>query len=226
MVHLYRFGQATTDFGDVSESARQEIAAAHAAFQTALPRLWDGASGDSRVAGFAAAAKYVKGFVDGDAALRDEGLRDLVDAVAVNQFFNVFDYIPVAQSVTARDPLFGVVFAEVDDYLNQPGRLDCVLSQPEICANAGLAPHNAEGALLLFGDVYAKAGDLATAQGWYTLARAVGRAGGVPWRFQALADNRAATAAARVALYRDADPANDPPIVGAGAEACAICHYK
>jgi hypothetical protein len=226
MMHLYRFGQATTDFADVSAFARQELAAAHEAFERAVPRLWDGAAGDSRVPGFAAAAKYTHGLLEGNDALRDAGLADLTAAVAINQFFNVFDYIPVAQIVPANDPLFGLVFAEVDDYLNAPGTLDCVDSQPEICSNAGLAPHNAEGALLLFGDVYAKGGDLATARAWYVLARGAGRAGETPWPFQALADDRVANAAARVALYQDADPANDPPVVGMGAEACAVCHYK
>jgi len=33
-------------------------------------------------------------------------------------------------------------------------------------------------------------------------------------------------AAARAALYLDADPTNDPPIIGAGPQACAVCHYK
>ncbi len=226
MMHLYRFGQATTDFDDVSGFARQELAAAHAAFEGAVPRLWDGAAGDSRVPGFAAATKFMTGVLEGDAALRDGGLQDLAAAVAVNQFFNVFDYIPVAQIAPASDPLFGLVFAEVDDYLNQPGALDCPESQPEICANAGLAPHNAEGALLLFGDIYAKGGDLPTARVWYALARGIGQASGVPWPFQALADDRVANAAARVALYQDGDPANDPPVVGMGEEACAVCHYK
>jgi len=226
MMHLYRFAQATTDFDDVSPFARQEIAAAHKAFRAAVPRLWDGASGDSRVPGFAAATKYVKGVLDGDDGLRDDGLVDLTDAVAVNQFFNVFGYIPVAQLAPASDPLFGLVFTEVDNYLSQPGTLECPQTQPEICANDGLAPHNAEGAILLFGDIYAKGGDLARARGFYNFARAIGRAGAVPWQFQAIADDRVANAAARVALYQDGDPGNDPAVVGMGEEACAVCHYK
>jgi hypothetical protein len=226
MMHLYRFGQATTDFGAVSEFARGEVAAAHVAFEQAVPLLWDGTAGDSRVPGFAAATKYVKGLVEGDDALRDAGIADLAAAVAVNQFFNVFDYIPVAQAVPASDPLFATVFAEVDDYLSDPDTLACIGTQPEICGNLGLAPHNAEGAVLLFGDLYAKAGDLPQAQTWYELARALGAAGARPWQFQAVAEDRAATAAARVALYQDADPANDPPVIGAGEEACAVCHYR
>ena len=49
---------------------------------------------------------------------------------------------------------------------------------------------------------------------------------GATWPFHALAQQRVATAAARVALYADADPANDPPIVGTGREACVYCHRE
>lgn len=226
MLHLYRFGQDTTSYDEVSAFGLEEVAASHAAFETALPRLWDGVNGDSRVPGFAAVAKFTQGLVTGDDALRDEGLQDLAEAIAINQFFNVFDYIPVIQAFPPGDPLFQTAFDEVADYLGDPDTLNCVQAQPELCANEGLAPHNAEGALLLFGDVYAKAGDLPTAQAWYALANVIVLVGGVPWPFQAVLDDRLANAADRVALYQDADPTNDPPVVGAAQEACAICHYK
>ena len=77
--------------------------------------------------------------------------------------------------------------------------------------------------LLLFGDVYAKAGDLAQAQMWYGLA---GQLTGPGYRFQATVDDRLAHGAARVAAYLDDDPTNDPPVVGTGAEACASCHNR
>ena len=143
----------------------------------------------------------------------------------INQFFNIFDFIPVIQAVSPTDPLFTLAFTEVDDYLSNPEVFGCITTQPELCGNTGLAPHNAEGAVLLFGDVYAKAGDLAQAQTWYDLAKFLGGLN-PPWQFQAVADERAANAATRVALYQDGDPSNDPPIVGAASEACAFCHYK
>ena len=158
--------------------------------------------------------------------LPSQNMQDLADAVAVNQFFNIFDYIPVIQALPPSDPRFTTAFDAVVNYLGAPDTLNCVTTQPELCGNEGLAPHNAEGALLVFGDVYAKGGDLATAQSWYNLAKLVGQANPDPWAFQSVADDRAATAAARVALYQDADPSNDPPVIGAGPEACAVCHYK
>ena len=110
--------------------------------------------------GFAAAAKYTQGYLEDDAALRAEGLADLERSIEVNSFFNVFDYIPVLQSLPPSDPLFQQGFALFRSYLENPDTLQCVTTQPEICANAGLAPRNIQGALTLFGDLYAKAGDL------------------------------------------------------------------
>jgi hypothetical protein len=32
--------------------------------------------------------------------------------------------------------------------------------------------------------------------------------------------------AERIAAYQDEDPNNDPRVVGAGSENCAVCHYR
>lgn len=174
--------------------------------------------------GFAAAAKYTQGYLENDAALRDEGLAELDRAIDINSFFNVFDYIPVLPALPPRDPLFQRGYALFSSYLENPDTLQCVTTQPEICANAGLAPHNIQGALTLFGDLYAKARDLPQAQNWYNLAMAFPDT--QTWDFRSAIQERAANAAARVALYADEDPGNDPPLIGAGAEACHVCHKR
>lgn len=226
MIHLYRFGQRVVRFDDVSAEPRAELAAANAAFANAVPLLWNDATGvgDSRVPGFAAAAKYTQGYLENDAELREQGLADLDRSIEVNSFFNVFDYIPVLQSLPPSDPLFQRGYALFTSYLENPDTLQCVTTQPEICANAGLAPHNIQGALTLFGDLYAKAGNLAQAQNWYNLAMAFPDT--QTWGFRPAIQERAANAAARVALYADEDPSNDPPLIGAGAEACHVCHKR
>ena len=223
MLHIYRFGLNLTDFSQPSDAAKAEIAAANAAFQQAVPLLWDGTHGDSRVPGFAAAAKFAQGYVDGDAALTAEGLADLDVAIAANAFFNVFDLIPVIQAVPRSDPRFTTAFAAFDTYLNDPETLACVGQQLEICNDLGLALHNLSGSLILFGDVYAKAGDRAQAKSWYTLANLLTSP---PYRFQAVVDDRVMNADARVDRYLDADPDNDDPIVGMGEETCAVCHNR
>jgi hypothetical protein len=226
MIRMYRFGQQVTHFESVSAETRAELVAANTAFAAAVPLLWDEASatGDSRVPGFAAAAKYTLGAVDDDAALRAQGLADLERAVQVNSFFNVFDLIPVLQILPPSDPVFQQTFALVTTYLSDPATLQCVVTQPELCAGAGFAPRNVQGSLTLFGDLYAKAGDLGQAQAWYGLASAFPDT--ASWPFVSVIQDRTTNAAARVALYKDSDPSNDPPIIGAGAEACAFCHQR
>jgi hypothetical protein len=223
MMHFYRFGQQVTSYAAVSEAAKAELHGANAAFATAVPLLWNDATatGDSRVPGFAAAAEYLQGLVDGDATLRDQGLADLDQSIAQNAFFNVFDLIPVLQATTPGDPVFQAAFAKVDAYLNDPETLACVVTQPEICANAGFVPHNVQGALTLFGDIYVKHGDLTPANNWYTLAAAF-----PAWPFTPVLDDHRTNALARAALYQDADPSNDPLLIGAGTETCAFCHRR
>lgn len=226
MMHLYRFGQAVDSYITASDFARGELEAAHAAFQDALPLLWDGAVGDSRAPGFAAATTFGLGVVRQDPALQAQGLVELDDAFRANPFFNVFDYIPVAQAVPSFDPRFQQVFDKVNGYLSDPNTLQCLSTQPEICANEGYAPRNTAGSLALFGDINAKAGQTAAAENWYNLALAFGRGGSRSYPFLPALETRVATAAQRIALFRDADPGNDPTIIGAGAEACAACHNR
>jgi hypothetical protein len=225
MTHLYRFGQAVERYDAASDFARGEIEAARAAFADALPLVWDGARGDSRVPGFAAATTFGLGVVRGDADLQAQGLAELDAAFRLNPFFNVFDYIPVAQAVPSFDPRFQGVFDKVSAYLSDPGTLRCPGTQPEICGNDGYAPRNTAGSLALFGDLNAKGGDAERAQSWYDLALAFGRSGR-PYAFVSALEARVATVAERITLFRDADPANDPPVIGAGPEACAACHTR
>src|SRR5262249_39880961 len=226
MMHLYRSAQAVERFSDVSDFAKAEIAAAHAAFGQALPLLWDGTKGDSRVAGFAAASTFALGVVNRDAALQDQGMAELDAAYRVNPFFNVFDCIPVAQALPSFDPRFTQVFTRVSIYLNDPSTLACVVTQPEICNDDGYAPQNIAGSLALFGDVEAKGGDAAAAGNWYGLALALTGGEIPPYRFLPALRLGAAPASHGVALCRDADPGNAPPVIGGGDEACSACHTR
>ncbi|MGH7786244.1 MAG: hypothetical protein ACRERC_05220 [Candidatus Binatia bacterium] len=225
MTHLYRFGQQVVTYDNVSEAARADARAAVAWFDEALPLLWDSdtLTGDSRVIGFVGAAKFSLGIVENDAAMQAEGLAVLDVALQVNAFFNVFDLIPVIQALPPSDPRFTAIYNQVLTYLEDPETLACVGTQPELCANTGMAPTNISGALTLFGDMYAKGGDLGNATRWYTLANALTPA---TWPFKPILTARLADVAGRIALYQDADLTNDPPIIGAGAENCAVCHTR
>jgi hypothetical protein len=233
MMHLYRFGQMTSDYRTASDAAKAEIDAANKDFAAALPLLWDGATGDSRVPGFAAAARYVQGVVRGDAALVAQGLAELDASVAANPLFNLFDLVGVvAPVVTPTDPLYAKVIETVDFALDADNRT-CVNDQPEICGNDGMAPHNFEGALVLFGDLYGKGlvlddpSFLRGARNLYNLGNAFAQVNDWNPAFKAIAADRVATADQRDALFRTADPADDPLLIGQGpGEACATCHHK
>jgi hypothetical protein len=112
--------QATPQWDQVSATALDDMVAANDAFQKSVPLLWDGQTGDSRVPGFAAAAKFGLGIAQNDAALQAKGLADLEAAVAVNAFFNVFDLIPVVQALPPTDPRFAQVFPLLKTYVDDP----------------------------------------------------------------------------------------------------------
>jgi hypothetical protein len=224
MLHLYRFGRLTPQISAASPAARAELAAAVAALDEADPLLWNRETriGDSRIPGFAAAARYALGVVDRDDALLERGRNDLAYAIEINAFFNVFDLMTIVQAEPPDSPAFLSAFTAMDAYLSNPQTLLCAGTFPEVCGNAGLAPTALQGTFILFGDFYAKAGSLDAAGQWYQF--------GAPfesgWRFAGLYGDRLATLDARIAAYRDDDPTNDPPIVGSGAQACASCHNR
>lgn len=217
MAHLLREGRGIT-IPALAEVSKAEADVASELLDRAVPLL----PHDTRIPGFRGAATYLSGHLRADAGRKDAGLMQLRDAFALNPLFNTFDFIGVvSQLVAPTDP----VFAEGIGYLNvilAPENLTCVTRLPEVCANRGLAPNNLPGSLTLFGDLYAKDGDLARAQMWYGLGAAFAGS----WKFKAVSDDRVANAAARVAAYQDADPTNDPPLVGLGGETCAYCHNK
>jgi hypothetical protein len=221
MLHLYRSTLACPmfDFANMCDAGRDEGIAAAAALGHAVDYL----PHDSRIPGFRAASTYANGYVLGDPALLALGTQQIDAAVAANPLFNAFDLFAVVAPVTdgASASYQNEILPLADFVFSNASCLDAL---PEICGNAGMAPHNFEGTLLLLGDIYAKGGRLASAQFWYNLAVATGQTSG--YGFQALAVDRAATAAARVALYQDADPTNDPPLLGGGGGSCIYCHNK
>lgn len=218
MMHLYRYGQAITSFDEFSEFAVAEIARANADLDRAVELTPE----NRGYPGFRGAATFQHGVTIDDAALADLGIEQLRESMEVWPLFNRFSFLgTVAAVVPADSPLFDEAFGHFVDLLAPQSLAQCT---GEICGNAGRAPRNLEGSGLLFGDIYAKAGNLQQARGWYQLALGSGSATG--WRFTALAQERLATVAQRVALYRDDDPANDPQLVGLAAESCAICHAR
>lgn len=225
MMHLYQYGRQVVDPHRPGSAGRRSATAAFSSFERAVPLLWDGAVGDSRVPGFAAAATYAKAIGFKDPALTERAIGDLEHAASINTLFNSFDLFAVAPAVPSSDPLYArvlelldVTFAEVASYCS---------TQDEICFNAGMAPHNLEGTFVLFGDIYAKGNRVESARGYYSSAVSLGETSGWDPEFLAAARDRLENVEQRAALYQDGDPSNDPPFMGSGtASSCAYCHRK
>jgi len=223
MLRLYRSSTACAefDFAHLCDAAKAEGLAAVEPLDRAVPLL----ANDTRIAGFRAAATYAAGYVQGDADRLARGLNLIDEAVAANTLFNAFDLFAVVAPV---EPGMGDYYQTrvlpLVDAIFSGENLSCPETLPEICSNAGMAPHNFEGTLILLGDIYAKGGRLANASLWYSIARGTGRTTG--YRYQAIAEERVAMVADRVARYEDDDPTNDPPLLGGGGGSCRYCHNK
>ncbi len=224
MIQFFLYAQSVND-NQLNKTPAQlgRLDEAQRNLDAAVPLLPE----DRRVPGFRAAITFTRGFAAQNESLKQVGLQQLRAAVDLYPEFNNFDFIgTVAPVVSPSDPLF----AEALGYVGDPLTSACSpFTEPIICGNLGKAAHNVEGALVLFGDLYAKAGDTDRAKGFYRLAQASGASfptSGGTWPFAYLVAERLRTASERVRLYRDDDPSNDPLLVGYGKESCAVCHYK
>ena len=214
-MHFYRPGQELHGYQHPSDFDKQEIALAQQALDAAVP-CFD----DPRIPGFRGAATDTNGVLNGDESLRQLGPQQLRDSIPLYPKFNSFSFVgAVAPVVAPDDPLFEEAIGYIEAAI-----ASCNPSvETKICGNEGKAPHNLQGSLVLFGDLYAKAGDLQQARSYSGRAPVPDFAAS---HSKLIADERIANAAARVALYRDGDRGNDPLLIGAGEEACASCHWK
>lgn len=217
MMHFYRFGLRLGSYDAFDDEAREEIVRANAALDLAVVH----APANRAYPGFRGAATYMNGVAHGDEALAALGLEQLRQSIELWPLFNRFSFLgTVAAVAPAGSSLFAESHGYLLDALGPDGLAEC---NARLCGNAGMAPRNLEGSGLLFGDIFAKAGNLVQARNWYQLSAGFGSS---TWRFAELARERLATVEQRVALYQDADPENDPPLVGLGSESCAICHNR
>jgi len=218
MMHLYRAAQQLTDYSHPSEFVLAEVGQAQTALDAAVPLIPE----DTRVPGFRGAVTYLNGVVHDDPARRELAVQQLRAAIILYPDFNNFSLLgSVAPVVAPSDPLF----LEALDLVRGAISSGCnPMTQPRICGNEGKAPHNVQGAMLIFGDMYTKAGDANQANVYYRLGVAL--PGADTWKFRALAEARIADSAERAARWNDTDPSNDPRFIGSGPEACAYCHFE
>jgi hypothetical protein len=160
----------------------------------------------------------------------DEGVRQYPEFTLFNRARLYFD-LPRSHPDAA---------ARVDDFWN---KLDACAGEPvdrvafdlgrylaqatdtgpkRVCWNTPHTPHGVEGFFLYMGDALVRQGDAATAKAIYANARKSPAYAG--WPFQAVLDQRIASADDWAARLADADPTNDPELINAAPIACASCH--
>lgn len=217
MTHFYRFGRGLSGYDDFDDTAKEEIVLTNTSLELAVVH----APENRAYPGFLGAATYMNGIVHGDQSLVDLGLERLRASIELWPLFNRFSFLgTVAAVAPAGSPLFDEAFDYLRDALSPEGLFECTA---RLCGDAGLAPRNLAGSALLFGDIFAKGGDVAQARSWYQFSAGFG---GSDWVFTSLSSDRADNVQARIALYQDGDRSNDPAIAGLGVENCAICHYR
>jgi hypothetical protein len=148
-----------------------------------------------------------------------EGLADLDEGIAAYPSFVLFSKLLVYADSPRDAPefqnAFDAVVSNIDSCNHTP-------TDPA-CTNATI-PHNREGAAIFLGDVYTKALRKDDALGMFTDAMA---GPDYPtWSYQDVLTGRLADLDARIALYSNTDPSDDPPAAWGANNQCALCHTR
>jgi tetratricopeptide (TPR) repeat protein len=157
-----------------------------------------------------------------DQATVDKGLAVLQEGIAHYPSFVLFSQL----LIYADRPRGDVDFQKALDAINS-NLAQCLMPTGSVdpaCTNSAKVPHNREGGMVFLGDIYAKAGQRSDALSVYEAAKKVPEY--ATWPYQQLLNSRIANIDARIKLYDDADPKNDPDNVWSGTLQCAICHHR
>jgi hypothetical protein len=192
---------------------------------------------DQRIPGWLGSVEFAIGNITSNDALVTQGRQHIDAGVGTWPEFNLFvrafinGQLPVSQPefATAIDDLWktldlcaGETVDRVHpDYTKYLSRRTTDGPQ-RVCWNDAKAAHNLEGFFLYMGDLLVKSGDPTTAVEIYGNAQKLDSYG--QWPFGADLEQRIKTASDRAALYRDADPMNDPPLANQTPTTCANCH--
>jgi hypothetical protein len=217
--------------------------AALQAEQQALPGLFQVAyeanPDDPRVGCFLGLQLVGAGRATADPELTQQGLAVLAQAVAEWPEFNLFCLGLAYDQLPATDPDYAKAVDAALDNVDVCFDAPADRSNPDItpyldlatttgpnraCWNTWIAPHNAEGFYLWVGDLLVKQGDVAAARVAYHNVTLIAEYADWPYQ-HLLADRLADDLDAKAALYRDADPTNDPRFGGDEVNRrCAVCH--
>jgi len=235
LAHLWHLSEYGRDTRPEPSVLQAEAMASLGLFSTAKANNPD----DARVDCFVGVQLVNAGRATMNNALVQQGYATIDLAVKAWPQFNLFCKALVYDSLPANNPdfskavdamydTFEACFGEKIDR-NNPDISKYVglatdMGPNRACWNDWIAPHNAEGTYLYIGDLLVKQGNVPAAKVAYNDAKLIKEY--PQWPYKSLVDDRlSADLDAKAALYKDADPSNDPPIGGASANhACTYCH--
>ena len=236
-LHMWRIAESART-PELSASVTDDMSMARVYFHSAvqLEPKW------ALVRGFYASTVLAEGAIHKDEAQLRKGYFELQDAVDLWPELNLFtkaimlaqtkyDSPQYAEAVDAFWKNVEVCAGGKPDRKNPDFSLAARpdLSDPKkvICANTWKAPFNFEGAMLVFGDLLVKQGEVEPAKKVYAAAKL--SATYAQWPYRALLESRLANAAANVEAFRvepREQPALDKKFVTGSAFTCTVCHQK
>jgi hypothetical protein len=196
--------------------------------------------GEARYLGFYASLLMAEGTIHKDEKMVRRGYYTMKDAVAAWPEFNHFTagYSASTQPVESEryrealehqwrnlDVCVGETVDRARPDYTRYMPLETREGSKRVCWNSWIAPHNLEGFFLNFGDMLVKAGQPETAVAMYRNARLAREF--PTWPYRAVLEERIASAAANVEVFRRADaPPGAPTLMVRSAFACMACHQE
>lgn len=183
--------------------------------EPALERAIELLPEDRRIPGWLATVRVQTALVLNDEAGLAEAIDEMVAASDLYPEFNSVS-LAIAFSQFPLDTPYPQMAVDRLEAIKDCGESD------EKCRDNEAAPHNVPGSVMLFGDVYARVGDTATARAYYE--QALVQPSSANWTYaedaQAIIDGLDA----RVSAWTDADSTNDPAFFLSGERTCRSCH--
>ena len=170
---------------------------------------------DRRIPGWLATVRVQTARILNDAEALETAIAEMIAAAELYPEFNNVS-LAIAFAQFPLETPYPDMAVDALEAIKDCGETD------DKCTDNEAAPHNVPGSLMLFGDVYARTGDVETARGYYE--QALEQPSSSTWTFGADAEAIIEGLDERVANWTDADATNDPAFFLSGIRTCRSCH--
>ncbi len=203
---------------------------------TALQEARALAPNDHRIYSWLGPVMYGTAVATGNEEMAAEATALLDEGVALYPEFNLFTRAQQNSVAAVGSPELATavddVWASIELCIGQqveraPSEIVAFVNQntanaPRACGNSPLAAHNTEGFLLFFAELLAKVGETALARTTLEVLPQVPDYDAWPYRH--LVAEQLANLEARVALFQNEDPSDDPVLISETSYSCSYCH--